>query len=263
MLTRKMILAITTAVLAVTSAANAGTTYFVDPCGSDNADGLSWATAFATIQKGITAANDGTPTSYAVVDVNSGTYETGPIILDNNSIEINFRPDVNVAAYSIFDANDPNDPDDPNSFRYLEACLFKAVEKSNIVFDGNDTLLEMNKDEYPPSAAFWPSTDVDVDADTIDITIEYKVFPRFRTGDIVCYTRPKDAQSVGGLNNWWRYYVITIAGDDDTIKLASSYANATADPPISINLTEATDSGMHWLWGGDPATLLTSPVAVM
>jgi hypothetical protein len=45
------------------------TNYYVKTDGSDSADGLSWATAFATIGKAITVSANGD-----VVDVNEGTY---------------------------------------------------------------------------------------------------------------------------------------------------------------------------------------------
>jgi len=44
-------------------------TYYVDPNGSNDANGLSWATAFETIQKGIDTSNDSD-----TVEVNEGTY---------------------------------------------------------------------------------------------------------------------------------------------------------------------------------------------
>ncbi|UCC23004.1 MAG: right-handed parallel beta-helix repeat-containing protein [Planctomycetota bacterium] len=55
--------------LAVLAVPSAGTTYYVDPSGSDGANGLTWATAFATVGKGITSSIGGD-----VVEVNEGTY---------------------------------------------------------------------------------------------------------------------------------------------------------------------------------------------
>lgn len=59
MLTRNMIVGMLMAVLVWISATSWATTYYVDPNGSDDANGLSWETAFATIQKGIVDSNDG------------------------------------------------------------------------------------------------------------------------------------------------------------------------------------------------------------
>jgi hypothetical protein len=151
MFTRKITLPVTILLIVTLNTLAWGTTYYVKTNGSDNNNGSSWATAFATIQKGITQANDGTPTSYAVVDVNSGNYQTAPIIIDNNNIELSFRIDVNVVAQKTVDPNgDPiGKSNDPNSFRYPYACLFKAVGKSNIVFHGNDTVLgELEPDDW-------------------------------------------------------------------------------------------------------------------
>jgi probable HAF family extracellular repeat protein len=44
-------------------------TYYVDPGGNDDNNGLSWGTAFATIQKGLNDAN-----YFCIVEVNEGTY---------------------------------------------------------------------------------------------------------------------------------------------------------------------------------------------
>jgi hypothetical protein len=59
-----------------------GTTYYVDPCGSDDANGLSWDTALATIQTGIEVAGDGD-----IVEVNEGTYVEN-VASDGNSITL-------------------------------------------------------------------------------------------------------------------------------------------------------------------------------
>ena len=135
------------ALLSTTAATWAGTTYYVDPNGDDINDG-SQNYPFATIQKGITDANGGSSGDYDIVHVNSGTYLTSPIIIDNNNLRILFEDNVTVQAFSLSDPNDPNNPNDPNSFAYYNACLFSARSKSNIIFDGNDTIFEMRKLEY-------------------------------------------------------------------------------------------------------------------
>ncbi len=68
MKTRKMIVGIAVFILFY-AGISGGTTYYVDPNGSNDSDGLSWATAFKTIQKGIDSSVNGD-----IVDVNEGTY---------------------------------------------------------------------------------------------------------------------------------------------------------------------------------------------
>ena len=75
MFTRKTILGVVLLLCITLVVPALATTYYVDPNGNDSADGNTWATAFATIQKGITSANDGEPNNYAVIDINSGIYE--------------------------------------------------------------------------------------------------------------------------------------------------------------------------------------------
>jgi parallel beta-helix repeat protein len=68
MLARKIIVGMVLVVCAVVIPVRA-TTYYVDPNGSDDSNGLSWATAFKTIQKGIDTSSDSN-----TVEVNEGTY---------------------------------------------------------------------------------------------------------------------------------------------------------------------------------------------
>ncbi|MHC4527549.1 MAG: right-handed parallel beta-helix repeat-containing protein [Planctomycetota bacterium] len=65
--TKMMIVGIILCILV--SGASWATTYYVDPDGDDTKNGLSWANAFATIQKGIDTAGNGN-----IVEVNEGTY---------------------------------------------------------------------------------------------------------------------------------------------------------------------------------------------
>ena len=69
MLTRKMIIGMFISFVVLMNAICWGTTYYVDPSGSDDANGLLWEDAFATIQKGVDTAVNGD-----TVDVNVGTY---------------------------------------------------------------------------------------------------------------------------------------------------------------------------------------------
>jgi hypothetical protein len=130
-------------VLCLGTTALAGTTYYVDPDGDDNNSG-SQSYPFATIQKGITEADDGTSENYAVVIVNSGTYTTGPIIIGNNNLRLLFEPNVEVVAIS--NVNEPNTF--TNKGGIDSDSLFRATSKNNIIFDGNDTVFRMRKSEY-------------------------------------------------------------------------------------------------------------------
>ena len=157
MFTYKTIMIMTmAALLSISSAAWAGTTYYVDPDGDDDDAGTSWATAFKTVWKGLKEADDGTSTDYAIVDVNSGTYLTVPITMasdiidsnniDNNNIRIVFQENVEVRARSNSDPIFPNEFIDYNGID--SDCLFRMMSRSNIIFDGNDTIFAMNKEEY-------------------------------------------------------------------------------------------------------------------
>ena len=88
---RSTMIAVMAMAVVLMSGGAAGTTYYVDPNGDDNNDGLSWETAFATIQKGIDDANDGEPDNYDIIDVNSGSYVTDPIFLNNSNQKIIFE----------------------------------------------------------------------------------------------------------------------------------------------------------------------------
>jgi hypothetical protein len=99
MLTRKMIIGMIVAVLSSMSTTAWGIHYYVDKNGDDS-NGLSWATAFNTIQQGIDA-NDAT-----IVEVNEGTYyET----VDFNGVACTLTStdpyDDDVVAATIIDAN--------------------------------------------------------------------------------------------------------------------------------------------------------------
>ena len=59
MLARKRITAIAIMLAVWFCTAAWGTTYYVDPNGDDNANGLSWVTAFATVQKALDSVSYG------------------------------------------------------------------------------------------------------------------------------------------------------------------------------------------------------------
>lgn len=81
--------------------------YYVDPNGSDDANGLSWDTAFATIQKGLDTASNGD-----TIDVNVGTYYEA---IDFNGVNCTLT------------STDPNDP------RVVEATIIDANELNGAV----------------------------------------------------------------------------------------------------------------------------------
>jgi hypothetical protein len=74
-----------------------GTDWFVTTNGSDSADGGSWTTAFATIQKGIDSASTGD-----TVTVGGGTYRVQATIALTNDVTVR---SVGGAAATILDAN--------------------------------------------------------------------------------------------------------------------------------------------------------------
>lgn len=82
-----------------------GQTYYVGPNGNDANDGLSWSTAFATIQHAIYEVND-----FDVIEVNEGTYNE---TIDFNGVTCMLTSiDPNnwtVTANTIIEANDAND----------------------------------------------------------------------------------------------------------------------------------------------------------
>lgn len=201
-------------------------TYYVDPNGNDGADGLSWENAFATIAKALDICGDGVEGDPCIVDVNSGLYVTGPLIVDSNYLTILFRDNVELRARSRFDPNDSNNPDDPNSFWYWTACLFKIHNKSKVTFEGNNTLFLMNKEEYSVPVYFNAKTCVDVNSNTITISNH-----GLSIGEPVQYMYSGSA--IGGLVLYQKYYTIVV--NSDLIKMASNYTNAVAG--IAINLT--------------------------
>ncbi|MGA2069910.1 MAG: right-handed parallel beta-helix repeat-containing protein [Sedimentisphaerales bacterium] len=69
MLARKIILGAALLLCIAFVVPSLATTYYVKPDGNDSSDGLSWATAFATIQTGINTTADGD-----IIEVNEGTY---------------------------------------------------------------------------------------------------------------------------------------------------------------------------------------------
>ncbi len=222
-------------------------TYYVDPNGNDANDGLSWANAFATIQKGITSAEGGNPSDpnyYDVIDVNSGTYVTGPITVDNDNIRLRFQENVTVRARSISDGNDPNHPNDKSSFRYPYANLFRVTAKNNIIFDGNDTVFQMNRDEYPGYFEFDAYSNVDVNSDQIVITNHNYVL-----GERIVYSYPDITgyTAIGGLTQWKRYSVIIV--DANTIKLAETFADANNGNEIDLT-SKPGSSQTHFVYGG-------------
>ncbi len=142
MLTRKMIVGMVLAVLVLVGGSALGdpNQWYVDPDGNDACDCSSWDNACATIGRALEMCSD-----YCdVIDVNTGTYLTGPILIDDSNIEISFQEGVLVAAKS------NNDPCDPNLFTEWGDHLFRAVDKENITLKGvgAGATLRMNKEEY-------------------------------------------------------------------------------------------------------------------
>ena len=97
-------------------------TYYVSQDGNDNNNGLSWDSAFATIQHGIDSAD-----SYDIVEVNEGTYyeavDFNGVRCTVTSIDPNNR---NVVDATIIDANDSD----------ANAVTFNSSEMQNSVLKG-------------------------------------------------------------------------------------------------------------------------------
>jgi hypothetical protein len=106
------------------------THYYVDKRGNDNANGTSWKTALATIKRAVDKTSDSTND---IIDVNSGEYTTGPITL-KSKLTLNFRAFVTVSA-------------EPGAFGLYDP-LFRSLDKSDITFNGDKTIFQMNKEEY-------------------------------------------------------------------------------------------------------------------
>ncbi len=107
MLARKTILGIVLLLCVTFVAPTLAATYYVSPDGSNSSDGLSWATAFATIQKGIDATSNGD-----IVEVNQGTYY--------ESINFNGK---NITVIST----------DPNDWSVVEATVINGNGATNTV----------------------------------------------------------------------------------------------------------------------------------
>jgi len=127
------------------------TTYYVAIDGNDDANGLSWQTAFATIQKGIdTAANED------LIEVDEGTYVEnitfngkdvtikglGATINGNGALKtIDFGTDANAnisgftitgGTYGVYCAN--------SSFSVINNCIIKNNDEAVVFEDGNGVI---------------------------------------------------------------------------------------------------------------------------
>jgi len=115
--------------------------YYVDPEGNDKNDG-SLKLPFATIQKAIDEADGGKPDNYDIVHVSRGTYITGPVVFNNDNLKIVFEKDVSILAIS------NSNIIEPRQFSSYSDRLFVLKRRSNIIVDGDNTVLQMNKHEY-------------------------------------------------------------------------------------------------------------------
>jgi len=98
-----------------------GATYYVDANGSDNDNGLSWQTAFATIQKAIDTAGNGD-----IIDVNTGTYyETANFSGKAITLQSTNPDDANIVSATIINGNSSD-----------KVVLFENSEDSNSVISG-------------------------------------------------------------------------------------------------------------------------------
>ncbi len=129
--THKFIKLVVLSFLVLISSAALATTYYVDPNGSDDANGgSSWEDAFATIKYAVERTSDETSD---IINVAAGEYSEEPILLKSN-LEIIFEEGTLVKA-------------EPNAFSGMDA-MFKAVSKDNIVLGGNGSTFQGNRYEY-------------------------------------------------------------------------------------------------------------------
>ncbi|MHC4474875.1 MAG: right-handed parallel beta-helix repeat-containing protein [Planctomycetota bacterium] len=126
--TQKVITVITVVLVLAMSGSALGTTYYVKTTGSDNNNGTSWPTAFATIQKGVDAA------SATEVRVEEGTYTL------TSDIDV----DVAVTIYGGYDStthdrdsvNNVTIVDGNNSVRCFDVYAVATIDGFTIS-DGN------------------------------------------------------------------------------------------------------------------------------
>lgn len=102
-----------------------------------------------------------------------------------------------------------------------------------------------------PVLTFNPTTTVNITNDTITITGH-----KYGTGTAVTYTHG-GGTVIGGLTAATKYYTIKV--DDNTIKLATTAANATAS--IAINLTSVGTGTAHTLTG-DTTAIATATLSM-
>ena len=113
----------------------------------------------------------------------------------------------------------------------VEAGIFNKDDSAVLIFDG----------------------DTDVDDGSHEITYTAH---GLTTGDKVTYT-DGGGTSISGLTDGGTYYIVRV--DADTIKLASSYANATAGSPVTIGITSGVGSN-HKITYGTMLCRTTFPV---
>ena len=122
MLTKSMARIMFVLTITAVSTLALGTTYYVDISGNDEANGLSWDTAFATIQEGLDSANN-----YDVIEVNEGIY--------NEAINFN-------GTSCILTSTEPNNWDIisstiiSNNTASGYAVIFNSYEDANSVLSG-------------------------------------------------------------------------------------------------------------------------------
>lgn len=104
--------------------------------GSDNNDGKSWATAFASPQKAIDALNDGTG-QRGEVWVAAGTYSPKTYITTDNNSPVAFRMYSGINVFGGFIGNEKSieerTPDNHYTWKYKENCrtIFQAENYTN------------------------------------------------------------------------------------------------------------------------------------
>lgn len=119
--------------------------------------------------------------------------------------------------------------------RVIDANTIKlAVSSANAIAGVTIEITQPDND-----VTFNTSTDVNVSTDVITSSSH-----PFTTGDAVLYNNG-GGTTIGGLTNNTTYYVISTGAN--TIKLATTYANAVAGTPVAIDLTSTGTGAAHSL----------------
>ena len=126
----------------------------------------------------------------------------------------------------------------PFDSEHSSVTMDNAVVKGNQVYveahSGRSELFAEKTEEFDAAAA------VDGTGDTIRLPMPHT----FKTGDAVVY-EAVDGEAIDGLKSGDVYYAVVV--DFETVRLAATEQNATAETPVWIDLDPSTATGTHSL----------------